>query len=144
MSDWHGYLGIENVGLTDEQRDTMVDWFKTLGRADNSPFPHLRTQSRIRIDRQAAIIEAVFRDDWLSVEFVKAKLADVFGIDPSTIDDELTQTNYGPMVTFSRPAATPRLRMLLFGGVGADWEQSRQATVDYISANREDWESGEP
>ena len=138
--NWHGYIGIENVGLTEDQRDTMVDWFKSLGRADNSPFPHLRTQTRIRLDNDAAIVEAVFRDDWLSVDFVKNKLADVFGVDPATIDSDTSQTQYGPMVVFSRPAGTDRLRMLLFGGVGAEWETSRLACVAYLSANVAEWE----
>jgi len=120
----------------------MVDWFKSLGRADNSPFPNLRTQTRIRLDNEAVIIEAVFRDDWLSVEFVTNKLADVFGVDPATIDTDTQQTQYGPVVTFSRNSVD-RLRMALFGGVNADWEDSRLAAVTYISNNIEEWESSE-
>lgn len=143
MADKHLYFYIENTGLNDAQRDTLVDWFKTFGRADNSPFPNLRLQTRIRLDNQAVIFEGLFREDWLTVEFITNKLADIFGIDPAQITVETSNNQYGTLADFQRPAGTSRIRMGVFGGVNADWETSRLATVAYISANIEDWESGE-
>jgi len=144
MANWHGYLGIEDLDLTVEQRETLIDWFKTFGQAENSPFPNFRLQTRKRLDNKAVIFEAVFKEDWLSVDFVTNKLAQVFGVDPATITTTTVQSPYGPAVTFSRPAASARLRMLLFAGVNSDWESSRLATVSYLSANQNDWESELP
>ncbi|MFN2233879.1 MAG: hypothetical protein ACK2U1_06585 [Anaerolineales bacterium] len=53
--------------------------------------------------------------------------------------NETQQSGYGPVVTFSRPAGTEWLRMVLFGGVGADWNDSRLAAWAYIWANIDDW-----
>lgn len=140
MANWIGYIGIEIIDMTADQRQELVDVIKRIGKADNSPFPNLRMQIRVRLDSDAAIFEAVFDEDNLTVAQFKTWLGNIYSVDPSTITSTTQQTNYGPMATFARPANTPRLRMLLFGGVNADWETSRLATVAYLSANREDWE----
>jgi len=141
MADRHLYFYIENTGLTDDQRNTMVDWFKTFGQADNSPFPNLRLQTRIRLDNQAVIFEGLFKEDWLTVEFVTNKLADVFGVDPATITVVTSNNIYGTRADFQRPAGTDRLTMGVFGGVNATWAESRLAAVAFLSAFSTQWES---
>lgn len=143
MADIRLYWGIENVGLTDAQRDTLIEVLKGLGQANDSPYPNFRLQTRIRDDREAAIFEGVFDEDVLTIDQWKIWLGNIFGVDPETIDHSTSVTQYGRLVVFERPSGTARLRVIFFGGISPTWEESRVATVSYISDNIEDWEPGE-
>ena len=143
MANKHLYFFMENTGLNETQRTTLVDWFKTFGRADNSPFPNLRMHTRVRLDNEAVIFESVLNEDWLTVEFLTNKLADVFSVDPGTITVDTSSNIYGTLADFQRPAGTSRMRIGVFGGINATWEESRLATVAYLSAFSEQWETAE-
>jgi hypothetical protein len=143
MSTWHGYFALEILNLTDPQRDTLVDAIRSLVHSTRSRFPQYDLNVRVRPDGDAAIFEAAFNEDNLTVSWFKDRLAAVFEIDPATIDHRTSQTQYGPVVVFERPSGTDRIRVALFGGVGADWEDSRRACVAYLSDNAAEWESGE-
>ena len=119
MANWHGYLAIENVGLNDSQRDTLINVLRNIGQANDGPLPNLRNHWRVRLDNEAAIFEALFDEDQLTVTQFKVWLGYIFGVDPETISHTLQQTQYGPLATFSRPAETDRLRFLLFGDISA-------------------------
>ena len=136
--DKHIYLAIENVGLNDTQRDTFCDAIKVLGPKSHSQ-PACLCHWRVRLDRQAAIFEALFDEDNLTVDAFRDRLATIFDVDPDTITDTVQQTQYGPLVPFA--SSGDRLRFLLFGGVNATWEESGDACRAYLAANRDDWET---
>lgn len=173
--DKHLYLAIENVGLNDTQRDTLIDALKALGpkwsselydtttpivyeydqdgeiisqtggetitltRYFHSNQPAIMNHWRVRLDKEAIIIEAMFKESSLTVDAFRNKLASIFNVDPSTITDALRNTQYGPLVTFTR--TVPRLRFLLFGGVNATYKESGDAVRAFLAANKSDWET---
>ena len=98
---------------------------------------------RTRLDSDAAIFEALFDEDNLTVAWFKARLGAIFGVDPETIDHTTNQVQFvnrnTPIVVFAR-GGTNYLRMALFGGIGATWEQSRIEVLGYLAANQADWE----
>lgn len=133
------YYGVENLGLTDAQRDVLAEALRQLG-ANNHPSPSRRNHWRVRLDGQVVIFEGLFNDsDWTALT-IRQYLADIYGIDPATINYATTSTAYGPVVTYSRPAGTPRLRLIAFGGLLATWEQSHDQVLSYLAANRAAWE----
>ena len=136
--DKHVYLAIENIGLNDTQRDTLIDALKQLGPKSHPQPSHL-CHWRIRLDGQAAIFEALFNEDHLTVEAFKTRLSIIFNVEIATITDVVQQTQYGPLVTFG--CITPRIRFLLFGGVNATWMESGDACRAYLAANIDDWEA---
>ena len=135
--DKHIYLAIENVGLNDTQRDTLIDALKQLGPKSHPQPSHL-CHWRIRLDNQAAIFEALFNENALTDDAFRNRLATIFDVEPDTITDTVQQTQYGPLVTFARSG--DRLRFLLFGGINATWMESGDACRAYLAANRDEWE----
>jgi hypothetical protein len=133
------YYGIENLGLTDAQRNTLATALRALG-ANTHPNPCMRNHWRARLDGQAIIFEAQFNDSDWTTESLTARLAAIFNVDPTAITSAVTTTAYGPVVTFSRPAGTPRLRLVAFGGLLASWSQSHDAALAYLAANLAQWE----
>lgn len=135
----HVYCGVEDIALTETQREAVIDAFKTLGPASD-PQPCMLCHWRIRADRMAAIFEARFNADDLTVEKVTNFLANATGADPANIHATVTQTAHGPVATFSA-GGIDRLRIVIFAGPNAEWEESRQQTVAYIAANQAEWEN---
>ena len=145
MANKHLYLGIENVNLNATQRNTLIAALRALG-VHGTPRNEHNNHDRIRLDGDAGIFETLFDEDTLTIDAFKARLGTILGVDPATIDHSGATGNWGgqstPVVTFSR-GGTDYVRMALFGGTGATWEQSRQAALAYIAANLSEWESVE-
>ena len=171
--DKHVYLAIENIGLNDTQRDTLIDALKALGPkwsskevemftpvvyeydedgeliSETGGDPYMETiyfhsgmpahfnHWRVRLDKQAIILEALFNEDHLTVDAFKNRLSIIFNVEIDTITDVVQQTQYGPLVTFG--CITPRIRFLLFGGVNATWMESGDACRAYLADNTDDW-----
>ena len=142
MAFWHGYFGIENINLNASQKGELVDALKALGQ-NTAPQPCHRNHRRVRLDSDAVVFEARFNDNNLTVAKFKQYLGTIFSVDPATIDHEITTPGGNTVVVFSR-GGTDYLRVALFGGIGSDWETSRQACQVYLKANQEEWESEEP
>jgi len=145
MASWHGYFAVEDVNLTDNQRDTLIAVLKSLG-PETHPQPACLNHWRTRLDGDAAIFEALFNEDILTVDAFKDRLANIFDIEPETIDHDLIVYHFGdgntPVAVFSRNG-TNYLRMALFGGPSATWMESGDECRAYLAANAEEWESGE-
>ena len=137
---WHGYFGIENLALNDTQRAALVTALRALGPASDPSPAHL-CHWRTRLDGEAAIFEALFADDALTVDAFKNRLAAIFGVDPATIDHDLT-AGTNTVVVFSR-GGTDYLRVALFGGLAATWDESGDACRAYLAANAAEWEDEE-
>lgn len=129
---WHGYFLIEDLGLTSAQRDTLVNFLKTLGD-NNASQPAHRNHRRVRLDNKATIFEARFKENNLTIQKFKNKLAEIFSVDASSI----TYSTSNSFVTFSRNG--DRLLMKLFGGTSATWEESRLECLAYLSNNLDQW-----
>lgn len=139
---WRGYFAIEDVNLTASQRQTLIDALRQLGPASH-PNPSRLNHWRTRLDGQAAIFEALFNEANLTVTKFKERLANIFGVDPLTVDHTTQQVSYSagnntPVVTFSR-TGTDYLRMALFGGTGATWDISHDEVMGFLAANRGTW-----
>lgn len=120
----HLYFAIENTGMTNGQRGQLVAALQRLGRNDD-PQPCNRNHWRVRLDQQAIIFEALFSDADLTVAAFTQYVADALGMPLQSITATTDSTTFAtlpsPVVTFSRPAGTPRLRVILFGGTSATW-----------------------
>jgi uncharacterized membrane protein YccC len=142
MADIAVYMGIENLNLTNGQRNTLVSQLQALGQANSSPFPNLRNHSRIRNDNNAAIFEALFDDQTLTIAAIKQRLATIFGVAVGTISHSTNQVaNIGFVVTFTH-SAQDKLRMVCFGHNGTSWPSwsvSNAAAVAYLQANSAQW-----
>jgi len=130
------YYGIENLGLTAAQKNTLVQALQGLGDNTN-PNPSRRNHWRIRLDNNAVIFEASFNDDDWTVEGIKNKIATILGVNASLVTSATAQTPYGPVVTYTR--TTDRLRLVAFGGLLATYTDSQNAVLAYLFANAAAW-----
>ena len=90
------------------------------------------------MDGDAAILEARWNKDNITVNKFKDYLGNIFGIDPATIDHVITTPGVNVVSVFSR-SGTDYLRVAFFGGIDCTWEESRQAVLAYLRVNRELW-----
>ena len=143
MANWHGYMGIENLNLSAGQRGTLVTALRALGPGSD-PQPARLNHWRTRLDNDAAIFEALFDEDNLTVTKFKQRLGTIFGVSWVTIGSAVQNVTYvarqTQVVTFSR-TGTDYLRVALFGGIGATWAESGIEVRGYLLANIAEWES---
>ena len=142
----HFYMGVENLNLNDAQRAILIAELRALGPPregdDAERQPARLNHWRTRLDGQAAIFEANFNEDALTVETFKRRLGAIFGVSWVTIGASTQIAHFAggdtPVVTFSR-TGTDYLRVALFGGVGASWEESRLETLGYLKLYAAEW-----
>lgn len=144
MALLHCYFGIENLGLTNAQRATLVTGLAGLGATPDASHPELLNHRRIRPDNDAVIFEALFDDVTLTVAAFKDRLAAIFGIAASQISHSVTAPSFAvgtssSVVVFNRPAGTQRLRLCLFGGVATTYGDSLAEARGYLVANAAAW-----
>ena len=145
---WHGYWGIENLGLNDNQRDIIIDELRRLGPSSD-PQPCMLNHWRTRLDGQAAIYEALWEEENITIDTFKQRLATLFGIDPDSIDSSVNPVTFATLpsavVTFSRNG-TDYLRTVFFGYAGGEfpgWQESGDECRAYLKLYADDWESEE-
>jgi len=142
---YQGYYAIEDLNLNASQRQTLVEALRKLGPASD-PQPARLCHWRTRLDGQAAIFEAAFNENNLTVEAFKRRLGTIFGVSWVTIGHSTQSVTFDslptPVVTFSR-TGTDYLRMALFGGPAASWEESRLECQAYLKDHQDEWESEE-
>lgn len=142
MAEWFGFWGIEDLGLTDGQRATLIAGIRAMGLRDSDGQPAWRMHDRVRPDGLAMIAAGTFEDDQLTVAALKQRMATLFGVNVSTITSTTSTQSYAggtTTVVTLKYNTVNKLRVALFGGVGADWEQSRAETCGYLAANAADW-----
>lgn len=91
------------------------------------------------MDNKAVIFEGKFNDSDWTVDNIKNKLANIFGVNPATIKDSAQSTQYGPMVMYSRSGE--KLRLISFGGLLASWSESHDKVILFLRNNAAEWES---
>lgn len=142
MGFWHGYWAIEDLNLNAAQRQTLIGALRQLGPSADSQPAHL-CHWRTRLDNKAVIFEALFDEDVLTVDAFRQRLGTIFGISWVTIGTDITVYSFSggntPVVTFSR-SGIDYIRVGLFGGIGATWEESHQEVLGYLANNQLAWQ----
>jgi len=145
-TDWHGYVAIEDLNLNPTQRQTLISAIRALGPIAHY-LPDRRNHWRTRNDNRAAIFEALFDEDALTIAAFKNRLAAIFAVDAETIDHAVINPTFAarptPVVTFSR-GGTDYLCVALFGGPSASWLASAAEARAYLAQNTEEWEEDTP
>ena len=143
MTNWHGYMAVENLNLNQAQAVELWQAIKAKGEANDSKYPQFRNHWRLNLDNSKGIFEALFNQDNMTIEWFKAALGGIFNIDPDTIDSSNHSatfvTRITPIVIFSR-GGTNYVRFAVFGGADATWQQSRVEVLGYLAANSDEWE----
>ena len=138
MSDWHGYIGVEDIALTAPQRAAILTAFRGLGPGQARQPAHL-LHMRPSLDGSKAIFEARFNESKLTVSAVKQFIASAVGVAASAIDHETMQSVYGPVVSL-RAGGMEQMRFLVFGGTPVSHEESRQQVRAYLIAHIAEWD----
>jgi hypothetical protein len=144
MGHWHGYFGIEVGGMTGAQKAKLMAALRTLGpsRADTDWPPYL-LHFRMRPDTNVGVFEARFNEEHLTVATLKQFLANAFGVPTATLESTNTSVLLNrlpsPIVSV-RYGGIDRLRIILFGGMGAAWADSREECAAYLTV----WERAQP
>ncbi len=143
---WRGYFGIENLNLTNPQKAILVDELERLGPSEH-PQPAYLNHWRYRTDDQAAIYEAQFDFEQLTIAKTKSRLGVIFDVDPATIGSDLIETSFAgfitKVITFSR-SGTDYLRMAIFGNTTSSYDESHAEVLGYLKDNLDEWEIEEP
>ena len=144
----HTYFGIENIALNDAQRAELIDALRKLG-PDQDPQPARLCHWRTRLDGQAAIFEALFNEDNITIAAFKNRLGNIFDVDPDSITHAVVFPTFDHLstavVTFGRNG-TDYLRVAFFGYNGTDWptwEQSGDECRAYLALYADEWEPEE-
>lgn len=142
MAFWHSYIGIENLGLNQSQRQTLIAELKTLGPTSD-PQPARLNHWRMRLDNEAAIFEALFNEDNLTIQKFKERLANLYGVDPDDITHQASNQSFAggttTVIDFTYNKAK-RLQFALFGGQGCEWMESGDECRGYLAQYRDEWE----
>jgi len=142
VGDWHGYIGIENLGLSVAQREALVSALRALGPALH-PLPCMKAHVAVSNDGETVILEALFPTEWLTVVGIKRWLGDTFTVLPDAITHVVDEYGWGGQITQVATfgyGGTAYLRFGVFAGIGGTWEESRQAVIAYLIANHAQWE----
>ena len=140
MSEWQGYFYVENLGLSAQQKQTLIDVLKVWGLRNQDLSPKKRNHWRVRLDGEAVIFEAVFEVDNITVLWFRTKLAEIFSVPVANITATTTNTDYGPVSTF-KFLTVNKLRMGIFAGLSSTWSESRLAVLNFIADNRSAWDT---
>jgi hypothetical protein len=135
----HQYIGVEVLSMTAQQRQTLIDALRALV-PERDEQPAWRVHLRLRLDNQAAIVEARWKDADVTDASIRRYLAQAFGVAEGTVTSAATTNAYGRVLTLTYNSVQ-RVRFILFGGAGASWEQSWQAALAYLAANIAQWET---
>lgn len=147
MAHWHGYFGVEKLILGATKWQTLLDALDKLGPG-SSYQPAKLLHCRDRLDGDARICEALFNKSALTINKFKERLALLYGVDPDDIDHDVMQPppSFGggvtQVITFTY-LGQGRLRVALFGGVGALWNESGDECRGYLALHSDEWEPEE-
>jgi hypothetical protein len=140
--EWQGYFYIENLGLNQQQKQTLVDTLKAWGLHNDAPNPRDRNHWRARLDNEAVIFEAIFEADHLTVYYLRTRLAVIFGVHENLISFTTSQNKYGELAVFSYNNVD-RLRLGVFAGRSAGYEESQLAAQQFLADFAGAWEQSE-
>ena len=139
---FHGYIALENINLSTNQRRLLLDTIWLLSNQYNDS-PSKVNHIRPRPDKEAMIFEAEFSKGDLTVSKFKNRLANILNIDASAINflitSETYNTNPSRVVIFNR-RWVDYFKVIIFGGIDATWEESGNECRAYLSRYKGLWE----
>ena len=145
MTLWHGYLAVQDLGLTQPQRVTIWTQLQHLG-LPNDPSPARRCHWRASIDDKTRIFEAAFDANALTIPATKERLATLFSVAAGDIEYTTLAHTFAELptqvVTFHY-AGMPRFRLAAFGTLAATWLQSQREALAYMRTDPDQWELDE-
>jgi hypothetical protein len=132
------YFLLEDLGLSDAQRDIIWALTDADGDENDSPLPNLRNHWATRLDGNAKIYEGVFSD--LTIGTMTSRLAQAGLNDLRTVP--VPASIYGVQYDFEARIDkiwTLVLRWITFSAIGATWEDSHTAALLYLSDYKDLW-----
>ena len=132
------YFYVEDLGLTGGQRGTIINQLQAWGTRNEDANPRNRNHWRVRQDGKAALFEVWLDDGNLTAGYFRQLLAELFGVGVGTISESTGSNAFGDYADFSY-ASVARLRLGVFGGVGASYAQSQAAAVSFLTVNAGAW-----
>ena len=132
MSEWRGYFYIENLGLNNGQRSTLVQALQAWGMRNADPNPCNRNHWIIRGDNNACVFEGHFEANNMTTLWLRTKLAEIFSVPVNNITATTTTTEYGPLIT-CKYSNVDRLRVGIFAGLAATYLESQAAARHYLA-----------
>lgn len=123
--------------MTGPQKQTLLAALQQLGPQNDSRPAH-RNHWRIRLDNDAAIFEAMFDDSLLTAAQFRQRLASIYGVAVAQVTSSTSNPAVGTVLTLSYQSVH-RLRVVLFGGVNATYQESGDAARAYLAANAAAW-----
>jgi hypothetical protein len=137
-----GYFYIENLGLNDQQKQTLVEVMQGWGLHNHASNPRDRNHWRVRPDGEALIFEAIFNADNLTVESLRSRLDSIFNVNENLVSVSPSQNKYGELAVFSYNSVD-RLRVGVFGGRQAGYPESQAACQQFVVDFDSQWNEGE-
>ena len=131
------------MGLTNSQRALLVTELQALGISPNDASPARRNHWRIRLDNDAAIFEAIYDADNITVAKFKSFLANIFSVGVGDIGNVNTTFTWDARVSNIITLdllGVNKLRVSVFGGLSATREQSRIEALAFIAVNINEWQ----
>jgi hypothetical protein len=132
------YWYVEILSMTAGQRSTLIEGIKGWGDRNGDGNPANRNHWRVRADSQAVIFEAWIEENNLSVFFFRQQLAALFGVALANVTGSAVTNAFGSQATFQY-GGVDRLRVGVFGGVGANVGESQAAARAFLAANGAAW-----
>lgn len=137
------YFLLEDLGMTQTQRNVFFQENEQSGDGNYSPFPNLRNHQRKRPDNKAEIYEGLFSD--LNIGTMISRLARSGVQSANNLRAQpVPASQWGQEWVFQyRPASTwiNCCRWIVFGGVNASWQESLDLVSAYLAANHVAWEA---
>lgn len=136
------YFLVENLAMTPEHWSALQTNLRTLG-IGNPENAHELLQTSTRLDKQGIVYEALFDDATLTLQAWRARVAGVVGINTNQVTGAVSSIQYGiysPTVQIiASYGGQQRLRVLLFGGQVAEYDESLDAFTDYLHQHAAEW-----
>lgn len=136
-SEWHGYIGIENMNLSGGQVDILLDELKSIGPDSSYLFSQFLPERVCHwyASGDLTILEALFNENNLTITKFKERLGEILTIDPDVIGHTIIEEDYagyGTDAVVFESAGTDYFRFLLFGGTDTAWMESGDECRGYL------------
>jgi DNA primase catalytic subunit len=136
------YFYVEDLSLDSKDKNTIVDYIKSLGKKDadkNPKNPKNINHWRVSLDGKKAIFEAWWDESEL-VNSITSKLTAT--IDKSVPVENVSKiTKQGTEIIYTDKSVN-KFKMLVFGGMSSSYEESQKQCQIFLYKNISDWEVG--
>jgi hypothetical protein len=145
MANYHVYGVVENLALTAQQRDAFMNYLRTSIAAINNEHPEWLYQSRVSVDGQWTIFEALYDELKISPNELRSQIASILGLQPARITETQSTVQYAPptstlvLTYLNRNTSQNVVRIRVFGGYPPNEQASHREVLAYLSENAAAW-----